>query len=141
MNDTVFTNSSGWHDGKQITTAIDLAKLSLALKAHYPKFYPLFAKNSFEFRGKTVLGHNRVLKNYAGAEGLKTGFTTPAGFNLITTASRGNKSLLGVVTGCSCAAVRDKKMIALLDKHFKVATSVSYNKAQDVKVATNYKTY
>ncbi|NDA90947.1 MAG: D-alanyl-D-alanine carboxypeptidase, partial [Alphaproteobacteria bacterium] len=53
-----------------------------------------------------------------GAEGLKTGFTNPAGCNLITVATRNGKTLVGVVTGSSKAIHRDRKMASLLDKHF-----------------------
>ena len=86
MHGTHFTNASGWHDGHQVTTASDMAKLGLALKRDFPEYYPLFKKTSFVFHGKVIPGHNHVLKQYAGAEGLKTGYTGPAGFNLVTTA-------------------------------------------------------
>jgi len=118
MKDTKFKNASGWHDPEQKTTARDLAKLAIAIKRDFPKFYPLFSQTSFIFRGNMVNGHNRVTANYDGAEGLKTGYTTPAGYNLITTASRNNKTLVGVVTGGSTWSARDKAMVKLLDKHF-----------------------
>jgi len=120
MHRTHFVNASGWHDSHQVTTAVDMAKLGLALKRDFPEYYPLFKKTSFTFHGKVINGHNHVLKQYAGAEGLKTGYTGPAGFNLVTTASRKGMSLIGVVTGGSSANVRDKKMMALLDKYFGV---------------------
>jgi D-alanyl-D-alanine carboxypeptidase (penicillin-binding protein 5/6) len=118
MQNTIFTNASGWHDPRQKTTAVDLVKLSIAIKRDFPKYYQLFTKTSFKFKGKTIPGHNKLVAKYPGAEGLKTGFTNPAGCNLITTATRGNKSLVGVVTGSSSAASRDQKMIKLLDTHF-----------------------
>ncbi|RYE05867.1 MAG: D-alanyl-D-alanine carboxypeptidase [Rickettsiaceae bacterium] len=120
MHDTNFENASGLHHPIQKTTAIDLAKLSLSLKRDHPRFYPLFSQTSFDFKGVTINGHNRVMANYIGAEGLKTGFTCPAGFNLITSASRGNKALIAVVTGSNNRGHRDQKMVALLDKHFDV---------------------
>lgn len=124
MRDTTFRNASGWHHPEQKTTAIDLAKLTLALKRDFPKYYTLFAKTSFVFKGQTINGHNRVMQKYAGAEGLKTGFTGPAGFNLITTASRGDKALVGVVTGGKSGKLRDNKMMALLDRHFGVPPKI-----------------
>ena len=120
MEGTHFTNASGWHDSHQVTTAIDMAKLGLALKRNFPEYYPWFKKTSFAFHGKVISGHNHVLKQYAGSEGLKTGFTGPAGFNLVTTASKNGMSLIGVVTGRSSAKVRDAKMMALLDQYFGV---------------------
>ena len=139
MNSTHFMNASGWHDSHQVTTASDMAKLGLALKRNFPEYYPLFKKTSFVFRGKVVHGHNPVLKQYAGAEGLKTGYTGPAGFNLVTTASRGGRSLIGVVTGCSSAKIREKKMMALLDKHFGVEENVKYVALDNKKKVVNKK--
>jgi D-alanyl-D-alanine carboxypeptidase (penicillin-binding protein 5/6) len=120
MKNTNFTNASGWHDPKQFTTAVDLVKLSIAIKRDFPQYYHFFNKTSFKYKGKNINGHNRVTATYPGAEGLKTGFHTPAGCNLITIATRGNKSLVGVVTGSQSSRVRDKKMVQLLDKHFGV---------------------
>lgn len=118
MKNTRFTNASGWHDTKQYTTAVDLAKLSIAIKRNFPQYYKFFSKTSFTYKGKLIAGHNRVTATYPGAEGLKTGYHLPAGCNLITTARRGNKSLVAVVTGRKSAAIRDKYMVELLDKHF-----------------------
>jgi len=118
MKNTTFTNASGWHDPNQISTAIDLAKLSIAIKRDFPQYYHFFKTTSFKFKNKTIVGHNRVVATYPGAEGLKTGFTNPAGCNLITSATRGNKSLVAVVTGSSSSTIRNKKMVQLLDKHF-----------------------
>ncbi|PCJ25792.1 MAG: D-alanyl-D-alanine carboxypeptidase [Rickettsiales bacterium] len=121
MKDTTFTNASGWHDPKQVTTAVDLAKLSIAIKRDFPKYYrAFFSKTSFRFEGKRIKGHNKLTATYPGAEGLKTGFHTPAGCNLITTATRGNKSLVGIVTGRKNGTIRNRKMVQLLDKHFGV---------------------
>jgi D-alanyl-D-alanine carboxypeptidase len=120
MNHTVFRNASGLPNAQQKTTAVDLARLALALKHHYPEYYPLFSKNEFTFRGHKLSGHNRVTQNYPGAEGLKTGFVNASGFNLVTTAKRENKQLVGVVLGGSTARARDQKMMRLLDRHFGV---------------------
>jgi D-alanyl-D-alanine carboxypeptidase (penicillin-binding protein 5/6) len=124
MEDTNFTNASGWHDPKQVTTAVDLAKLSIAIERDFPQYYHFFRETSFSYKGKTINGHNRVTATYQGSKGLKTGYTGPAGCNLITSATRGNKSLIGVVTGRKSAAVRDRHMVELLDKHFGVANQV-----------------
>ena len=124
MKNTNFTNASGWHDPKQVTTAVDLAKLSIAIERDFLQYYHFFRETSFSYKGKTINGHNRVTATYQGSKGLKTGYTGPAGCNLITSATRGNKSLIGVVTGRKSAAVRDRHMVELLDKHFGVANQV-----------------
>lgn len=119
MRSTVFKNASGWHHPDQKTTVIDLAKLSIAIKRDFPQYYHFFSKTSFVYNGKTIKGHNKVMDTYPGAEGLKTGFHVPSGYNLITTATRGNQSLVGVVVGGKSSKDRDSKMVKLLDAHFK----------------------
>jgi D-alanyl-D-alanine carboxypeptidase (penicillin-binding protein 5/6) len=118
MRNTNFTNASGWHDPRQVTTAMDLARLTLAIKRDFPQYYHFFNKTSFIFKNKVIQGHNRVTATYPGAEGLKTGYHTPGGFNLITSATRGNKTLIGVITGKKNSAMRDLQMVEMLDKHF-----------------------
>ncbi|MDG1437136.1 MAG: D-alanyl-D-alanine carboxypeptidase [Rickettsiaceae bacterium] len=139
MTNTNFTNASGWHDPKQYTTAVDMAKLTIAIKRDFPKYYSFFNKSSFNFKGKTIKGHNKVTETYPGAEGLKTGFHTPAGCNLITTATRGNKSLVGVVTGQKTSLIRDKKMVKLLDAHFGVRhkSIKKVSKAKNLKISSS----
>lgn len=118
MKNTTFANASGLPDPKQKTTAVDLAKLAIAVKRDFPHYYQYFSLTSFEFKGNTINGHNRITAHYPGAEGLKTGFINASGCNIITTASRSNKSLIGVVTGGRTAKERDRKMTSLLDHHF-----------------------
>ncbi|MDC0864693.1 D-alanyl-D-alanine carboxypeptidase [Rickettsiaceae bacterium] len=120
MKSTNFTNASGWHNSKQVTTASDLAKLSIAIKRDFPQYYHFFKRNGFKYKGHYIAGHNKITKTYPGAEGLKTGFHIPAGYNIITTASRNNKNIVGIVTGSPNAAGRDKKIVRLLDKYLGV---------------------
>ena len=126
MNNTNFTNASGWHDPKQYSTAVDLAKLSIAIKRDFPQYYKLLKKTSFVYKGKVIHGHNQVAATYPGAEGLKTGYHGPAGRNLITVATRGSKSLVGVITGRSSSSIRDRDMVKLLDTHFGVKAKPRY---------------
>jgi D-alanyl-D-alanine carboxypeptidase (penicillin-binding protein 5/6) len=125
MRSTYFKNASGWHHKSQYTTASDLVKLVKALRRDFPEFYPLFKKTNFLYNGVVINGHNKVTKHYPGAEGLKTGYTSAAGFNLITVASNGNKRVAGVVIGHPCGASRDKKMVELLNSSLKVNFTIS----------------
>lgn len=127
MYNTNFTNASGWHDPKQTSTALDLAMLGLALKNDHEKYGYILRKTNFKYKGRQINGHNRVLAYYKGANSGKTGYHTPGGCNLVTTAERGNKKLVAVVTGGASARRRDTKMISLLDRHFGI-TPV-YNKS------------
>ena len=138
MRNTHFRNSTGLPDAMQKTTVEDLAKLGLAIKQHFPQYYHLFSKTNFTYNGKVYSGHNRVTKNYPGAEGLKTGYIAASGFNLITTATRQNQSLIGIVIGGKTQNERDKKMVALLDKHF--ADRNKKNKGLNVKTSSKQST-
>ena len=119
MKNTTFKNASGLHHPDQITTAKDMGILTIALINHYPQYYKLFSKKSFVYRGKEYQGHNALLKQYKGAEGLKTGFISAVGYNIITTAKKNNTRLVGVVIGQNTAKARDKQVANLLDKGFK----------------------
>jgi D-alanyl-D-alanine carboxypeptidase (penicillin-binding protein 5/6) len=142
MKDSFFTNASGWHHPEQKTTAVDLAKLAIAIKRNFPQYYKYFSVTSFKYKGKQINGHNRLTANYPGAEGLKTGFTNPAGCNLITIATRNDKTLVGVVTGSSKGVIRDNKMVSLLDEHFevkKVKPKPKKSSKNKIKIAANKK--
>lgn len=130
MNNTTFKNASGLPNPQQVSTAVDLAKLAIALKRDYPDFFPMFAAKSFNFRGARIETHNRVTKNYRGATGLKTGYVNASGFNLVTTATRNNVNLVGVVLGGVTAKKRDAQMISLLDNGFaKLGVTQQYTNA------------
>jgi D-alanyl-D-alanine carboxypeptidase (penicillin-binding protein 5/6) len=95
-----------------------MAKLAIALHRDFPEYYDLFAKTSFVYKNKTYHGHNRVLSNYPGATGLKTGFINASGFNIVTTAKRNNTTLIAVVMGGETFQARDSKIMRLLNLHF-----------------------
>ena len=118
MRHTVFKNASGLHHPEQHTTARDLAILTMALIDHYPAYYKLFSTQSFVYNNKKYANHNQLLKQYAGAEGLKTGFVAASGYNIITTAKRDNKRLVSIVIGDKSVQQRNRKAALLLDKGF-----------------------
>lgn len=122
MYNTNFTNASGWHNPKQQSTALDLAMLGLALKNDHAKYSYILRKTSFKYKKRKINSHNSVLAYYKGADSGKTGFTSHAGCNIVTTAERNGKKLVAVVTGGGNARRRDTKMIRLLDTHFGIST-------------------
>lgn len=117
MNDTVFTNPSGLPDPAQVTTAADMARLGLALIRDYPEEYKLFASRGMTFRGMKLRGHNAFLVRYPGADGIKTGYTKAAGYNIVTSATNGERRLVGVVLGARSNDSRNTEIIGLFDKH------------------------
>lgn len=124
MNNTNFTNASGWHHQKQKTTALDMARLAIALRRDYAQYYHLFSRTSFYYKNKLLRGHNKVLTQLKGADGLKTGYTSKAGWNLVTSAQRGRARLIGVIIGGKSLQSRDQQMITMLNTHFKKINNV-----------------
>lgn len=118
MSNTTFRNASGLPDPEQVTTARDLAMLTQHLVAEFPEYYHYFSVPAFYFHRRLVPNHDPMLKTYAGADGLKTGYTDLAGHNLVTSAARGNVRLIGVVLGSRSNPQRSQIMTALLDKGF-----------------------
>ncbi|MFK0333790.1 serine hydrolase [Rhizobium sp. NPDC090275] len=115
MSRTTFRNGSGLPDGRQVTTARDMATLAIALMRDYPKEYQLFAERSFIFRGRKITGHNNLMYRYKGMDGIKTGYTNASGFNLVSAVNDNGRHVVGVVLGGKTARSRDARMASLLD--------------------------
>ncbi|MGQ0665004.1 MAG: D-alanyl-D-alanine carboxypeptidase family protein [Pseudomonadota bacterium] len=118
MNRTRFENASGLPNPEQVSTAHDLAILARALIRHFPHHYHFFSASEFAFGGQLHPNHNRLIGWYQGADGLKTGFIRASGYNLVASARRGERRLIGVVLGGLSAAARDQEMVRLLDAGF-----------------------
>jgi D-alanyl-D-alanine carboxypeptidase len=118
MTHTTWHNASGLPDPGQVTTARDLALLAHHLIQDFPNEYHYFSVPSFVFHNRTIPNHDRMLTDYDGADGLKTGYTVAAGHNLVTSARRGNIRLIGVVLGAGSNTERDLHMATLLDSGF-----------------------
>lgn len=123
MRSTVFKNPNGLPNSGQVTTARDMAKLGIALKRDFPKYYHYFSTLQFSHDGVTYYTHNRVMLRYAGVDGIKTGYIGASGFNLVTSVSRGGRPLVGVVLGGTSGKWRDNRMIQLLDQTYAVVAS------------------
>ncbi|MEK1886719.1 MAG: D-alanyl-D-alanine carboxypeptidase family protein [Phyllobacterium sp.] len=117
MRGTNFHNASGLPDPQQITTARDMALLGLALRRHYPGQYYYFAAHDFVFNGKQIRGHNRVLDQVNGADGIKTGYVRASGFNIVTSVSDNGRQLIAVVMGGNTARSRDAQVVNLVNQY------------------------
>lgn len=116
MRSTTFRNASGLPNGEQKTTARDMVTLSTRLMKDFPKYYHYFSTQSFSYKGVTYNSHNRMVRNVPGVDGLKTGFIRASGFNVATSAKRGNRRVVAVVMGGHTAAARDQHMAQLIDR-------------------------
>jgi len=127
---TTFRNASGLPDPDQQTTAHDLIVLGRSILADHPERCRVFATKYFQYDGEIYRNHNTLLFSYEGMEGMKTGFTSASGFNLIATARRGDKRLLAVVLGGSSARARNASMRNILDNAWpKAMTQTAARKA------------
>jgi len=117
MAHTVYRNASGLPDGEQITTARDQALLGRAIQERFPRYYKYFSTRSFEFRGESIGNHNRLLGSVEGVDGIKTGYISASGFNIVTSVHRDNRYLVAVVFGGSSAGSRDSRMRELIHDH------------------------
>jgi D-alanyl-D-alanine carboxypeptidase len=126
MNRTSFRNASGLYNRRQLSTARDMAILAHALIRDFPKRYKSFSARSFSHNGRNYRNHNRLLKTYQGADGLKTGYIRAAGYNLAASAQRDGRRIVAVLFGGRSAKKRDRQVARLLDRGFRKLTDPIY---------------
>ncbi len=120
MINTTFKNASGLHNNHQKTTAFDMAILALRMLKDYPDESKVFALKEFNFEGQKYVSHNKLLFNYSGTKGMKTGYTSMSGFNLISYVERDRKKIISIVMGGSSSHSRNSNMVKVLNKSFKM---------------------
>jgi D-alanyl-D-alanine carboxypeptidase len=118
MTRTKFVNANGLPAAEQVTTARDLAKLSMAVIKDYPQYAPLWAMMDMRIGNRHLRTHNGLLANYEGADGLKTGFICDSGFNVVASATRDGKRLVAVVLGEATGRERTTRAASLLEHGF-----------------------
>jgi D-alanyl-D-alanine carboxypeptidase len=123
MSRTIYRNASGLPNDEQVTTARDQSILGRALQDRFPRYYRYFSTTAFNFRGRTITGHNHLLGSVEGVDGIKTGYTRASGFNLVTSMHRGNRFLIGVVMGGRSGGSRDAIMRNLLAENLDKAAT------------------
>ena len=115
MSRTVYRNASGLPNDEQVTTARDLTILGRAIQERFPKYYRYFSTHRFNYAGASYANHNRLLGRIEGVDGIKTGYTRGSGFNLLTSAHRGNHQIVSVILGGRSGRARDQQMAALVE--------------------------
>ncbi len=129
MKRTRFRNATGLPNRRQYSTARDMARLARALIRDFPQYYKLFSTRRFTYKGRKFPNHNNLLASYKGADGIKTGYIRASGFNLVASAQRGGRRLIGVVFGGRTAKRRDAQMARLLDRGFQMLPRLGRGKA------------
>lgn len=120
MVNSRYVNANGLPDSRQVTSAHDIAILTRAILRDFPQYYSFFGQQEFTYRGRTMVNTNHLLGKMPGVDGLKTGFTNAAGFNLDASAVRNGHRLIAVVMGSSSSAVRNADVENLLLTGFDV---------------------
>jgi len=121
MKESYWVNPNGLPDDRQVTSARDLALLGRALLVDFPESADLYHIGAFRIGRRIMPTHNGLLKVYPGADGMKTGFTCPAGYNLVASATRGSRRLITVVLGAPSGMARTLRTAELFDRAFQGA--------------------
>ena len=125
MTQSNWVNPNGLPDSRQVTSARDMALLARALHREFPEARGLWSIGAIQFGSKYMANHNGLIGRYPGADGMKTGFTCAAGFNVVATASRGGRRLLAVVMGQPSASQRTAYTASMFDRGFSRPAAVA----------------
>ena len=123
LNNTNFENSSGLPNDDHMSTARDIALLSMAVYKHFPQYWHFFGIKSWTYNGKTYTNGNRLLTSFNGCDGMKTGYTKKSKYSLVATAHRGNSHLMSVVLGAENKDVRANVAAQMLNRGFSMLNS------------------
>ncbi|WP_183747090.1 SPOR domain-containing protein [Rhizobium sp. BK196] len=123
MTRTTYRNANGLPNTAQMTTARDQARLGIALRQHFPQYYGYFSARAFKFGNRVIRSHNRLVGSVRGVDGIKTGYTRAAGFNLVSSLQVDGKSIVGVVLGGASTPARDSQMRTLLATYLPKASA------------------
>ena len=118
LSGTNFENSSGLPNDDHMSTARDIALLSMAVYTHFPQYWKYFGIKTWNYNGKTYTNGNRLLGTYPGCDGMKTGYTRKSRYSLVATANRDGHHLIAVVLGAESKDVRANVATNMLNRGF-----------------------
>jgi D-alanyl-D-alanine carboxypeptidase (penicillin-binding protein 5/6) len=119
LDNTVYRNPHGLPHPEHRTTARDLATLSVALINSHPEHYKIYKEQSFTYNGIKQYNRNSLLRSDASVDGLKTGYTSEAGYGLVASAQREDMRLVSVVLGSASKRTRASENSSLLNYGFR----------------------
>ncbi|MEC4728714.1 serine hydrolase [Shewanella sp. D64] len=132
MQDSYFENSHGLDSDNHKTTAYDMAILGAALIRDVPEEYAVYSKKSFTFNGIKQYNRNGLLWDKSlNVDGIKTGHTSGAGYNLVTSATKDDMRLVAVVMGTKSEAARKAESKKILNYGFRFFETITPYKAGD----------
>ncbi|MGL5136677.1 MAG: serine hydrolase, partial [Beijerinckiaceae bacterium] len=118
MNESNFSNPHGFDAPGHQTSARDLALLARAMLVEMPEFRDYWGIGAVQLGNRTLNNTNGLIGRYSGASGMKTGFVCASGFNLVSTATRGGRTLIAVVLGAGSGGERTVRSAQVLDQAF-----------------------
>lgn len=118
MRESHFVNPNGLPDPSHVSSARDMAVLGRALLLRFPEHADLFSIGAMKLGDQIIPTHNGMLGRYPGADGMKTGYTCPAGFNIVASATRDSRKVIVVALGDPSARKRTAHVANLFDRAF-----------------------
>jgi serine-type D-Ala-D-Ala carboxypeptidase (penicillin-binding protein 5/6) len=137
MVNSTFANASGWPDDNHRMSMKDLGILARRLIEAFPEEYPVFSQTEFNYKDRAEanrFNRNPLLKLNIGADGLKTGHTTEAGYGLVGSAKQGDRRIVFVITGLPTEKARAEEAERIVNWAFRQFTQKTLAKA-GVRVA------
>lgn len=132
LSNSAYTNPHGLDSNGLYSTPHDIAKLSQAIIRDLPDIYPLYSETSYTYNGITQYNRNGLLRDRSlNVDGMKTGYTSGAGYSLATSATNGEMRLISVVMGSSSTKSRESESKQLLSYGFRFFDTVSPTKVSD----------
>ncbi|WP_100142932.1 serine hydrolase [Shewanella carassii] len=132
MRDSYFENSHGLDSNNHKSTAYDMALLGAALIRDVPNEYDIYKEKSFTYNGIKQYNRNGLLwDNSLNVDGIKTGHTSGAGYNLVSSATKDGMRLIAVVMGTKSEAARKAESKKLLNYGFRFFETITPYKAGD----------
>ena len=132
MTHSVFANSSGWPDPVHRMSMRDLGILSQHLIQDFPEYYPIFAETEFNYKDRApanARNRNPLLELGVGADGLKTGHTSEAGYGLAGSAKQGDRRVIFVITGLATDQARAEEAERIVSWAFRQFSEKTVAKA------------
>jgi len=118
MTQSSFVNPNGLPAEGQVTSARDMAILARALIREFPEYGMYWRIPAIRLGRRVIHNTNSMIDRYPGMDGMKTGFICSSGYNLVATATRGDKRLIAVILGASSGGVRAERAAQLFEKGF-----------------------
>ena len=119
LTGTYFVNSHGLPHPQHLTTATDLVKLAAAIIRRFPDHYSIYSQREYTYNDIRQFNRNTLLGEDPSVDGLKTGYTSEAGYGLVASAQRNGMRLISVVMGTDSTSARKRETRSLLNYGFR----------------------